>query len=174
VIRLFRVFIPTTVIALLVSEISLVLACYSVASLFTLGMDPAFYLFGEGNYWKILLVTCCIILALYFQDLYTEPRVISRILLVQQVCLAVGCSLLLIAFLGYLDPDLLVERWLMVTGSLAVIVLLPLWRLVYWNCVIVTLRSERVLMLGNVRILIEVISHLADKPHIDYSIICYL
>jgi sugar transferase (PEP-CTERM system associated) len=174
VIRLFRVFIPATVVALLFSEILLVLACYSVSSLFTLGTDPLFYLFAEANYWKILLVAACIILALYFQDLYTDLRIISRILLTQQVSLAVGCALLLMAVLGYLNPDLLVARWLMVTGSLAVIVVLPLWRIVYWRCVVVTLRSERVLLLGNSSILNEVIMHLQERPHFGYSILGYL
>jgi sugar transferase (PEP-CTERM system associated) len=174
VIRLFRVFIPATVVALLFSEIVLVLACYSVSSLFTLGMDPVFYLFAEANYWKILLVAACIILALYFQDLYTDLRIISRILLTQQVSLAVGCALLLMAFLGYLNPDLLIARWLMVTGSLAVIVVLPLWRIFYWRCVVVTLRSERVLLLGNSSILDEVIMHLLERPHFGYSILGYL
>jgi sugar transferase (PEP-CTERM system associated) len=174
VIRLFRVFIPATVVALLFSEIVLVVACYSATSLFTLGADPGFYLFGEANYWKILLVAGCIILALYFQDLYTDLRIISRILLAQQVSLAVGCALLLTAFLGYLNPDLLVARWLMVTGSLAVIVALPLWRIFYWRCVVVPLRSERVLLLGNSSILNEVITHLHDRPHFGYSILGYL
>jgi len=174
VIRLFRVFIPATVVALLISEIILVLGCYSLASLFTLGTDPVFYLFEEGNYWKILLVTACIILALYFQDLYSELRIVSRILLVQQVCLAVGCALLMLALAGYLNPDLLVSRWLMIAGSLLVVLVVPLWRVAYWNCVIVTLRSERVLLLGNSSILGEVISHLADRPQFGYTVIGYL
>jgi len=174
VIRLFRVFIPATVVALLLSEILLVAVCYSVSSLFTLGTDPAFYLFEEGNYWKILVITACIILALYFQDLYTDLRIISRILLAQQVSLAVGCALLMMAFLGYLNPDLLIARWLMVIGSLAVIVVLPLWRIIYWRCFVVTLRSERVLLLGNSSILNEVIVHLLDRPHFGYSVLGYL
>lgn len=173
-IRLFRVFIPATVVALLFTEIVLILACYSVSSLFTLGTDPLFYLFAEANYWKILLVAACIILALYFQDLYTDLRITSRILLTQQVSLAVGCALLLMAFLGYLDPDLLIARWLMVTGSLAVIVVLPLWRIFYWRCVVVTLRSERVLLLGNSSMLDEVITHLMERPHFGYSILGFL
>jgi sugar transferase (PEP-CTERM system associated) len=174
VIRLFRVFIPATVVALLFSEIVLVLACYSLSSLFTLGADPFFYLFAEANYWKILLVTACIILTLYFQDLYTDLRITSRILLTQQVSLAVGCALLLMALLGYLSPDLLVARWLMVTGSLAVILVLPVWRIFYWRCVVVTLRSERVLLLGNSSILDEVVTHLLERPHFGYSILGYL
>jgi hypothetical protein len=50
---------------------------------FTLGTGPAFYLFEEANYWKILLFAGCIILALYFQDLCTDLRISSRILLTQ-------------------------------------------------------------------------------------------
>ena len=95
-IRLFRVFIPASVVALLVSEIVLVLGCY-LFSLFVLGIDPGFYLFGENNYWKLLVVTGLIILLLYFQDLYAKLRITSRVVLVQQVCLAVGCALLLMA-----------------------------------------------------------------------------
>lgn len=173
-IRLFRVLIPASVVALLISEAILVLLCYSAASLFTLYQDPFFYLFAEGNYWKILLVTGCIILGLYFQDLYTELRIQTRILLVQQVCLAVGCSLLIMAFLGFLKPDLLLGRWLMVAGSLSVIIVLPLWRIFYWRYVVVGLRSERVLLLGNSSILGEVISRLLEKPEFGYSLLGYL
>ena len=131
-------------------------------------------MFAEGNYWKILLVAACIILALYFQDLYTDLRITSRILLTQQVSLAVGCALLLMAFLGYLDPDLLIARWLMVMGSLAVVMVLPLWRIFYWRWVVVTLRSERVLLLGNSSLLDELATHLLERPHFGYLILGYL
>lgn len=172
-IRLFRVFIPASVLALLLSEIVLVLLCY-VGSLFVLSSDPAFYLFAEGNYWKLLAVTTCIILALYFQDLYAELRITSRILLVQQICLAVGSALLLMAFLGYLQPDFVLGRWLMVLGSMVVVVVLPAWRIFFWNYIIGALRSERVLLLGNSSILGEVIECLHDKPEFGYTIVGYL
>jgi sugar transferase (PEP-CTERM system associated) len=174
VIRLFRVFIPASVVALLISEILLVLACYGVASLFTLAEDPSIYLFTELNYWKILVVAGCIILALYFQDLYSDLRITSRILLVQQVCLAVGAALLFFAFIGYLRPDLLLGRWLMIVGSLGVVIVLPLWRIVFWKYVVVALRSERVLLLGNSSILGEVIEEVIRRPEFGYTIIGYV
>jgi sugar transferase (PEP-CTERM system associated) len=174
VIRLFRVFIPASVVALLLSEILLVLACYFTASLFTVSFDPIFYLFGEGNYWKILFVTGCIILGMYFQDLYTDLRITARILLVQQVCLAVGCALLFMAFLGYLRADFILGRWLMIIGSLGVIVLLPSWRIFFWIYIIGALKSERVLLIGNSSILKEVISRLIEKPEFGYSIVGYV
>ncbi|MBV8552365.1 MAG: sugar transferase [Acidobacteriaceae bacterium] len=172
-IRLFRVFIPTSVVALLISEILLVLACYTLAIL-VLNIDLPFYLFEENNYWKLLVVTGMIILVLYFQDLYANLRIPSRILLVQQICLAVGCALLFMAFVGYLRPDLLLGRWLMIVGSLGVIILLPLWRTAYWKYVVAGLRSERVLLLGNSSILGDVIAHLGDRPELGYTLLGYI
>ncbi len=160
--------------ALLLSEIVIVLVCYGVVSFFTLGVDPGFYLFAEGNYWKLMVVTACIILGLYFQDLYTDLRITSRILLVQQVCLSVGASLLFMAFLGYLQPDLILGRWFMVIGSVLVILILPSWRVFFWRYIIGALRSERVLLLGNSGLLGEVIARLLQKPEFGYSILGYL
>ena len=130
-IRLFRVFIPASVVALLISEVLLVLACYVVA-LYFLQIDPAFYLFDENNYWKLALLAAFIILGMYFQDLYASLRIRSRILLVQQVCLAVGCALLAVAFIGYIQPNVLMGRGLMMLGSVLVIIMLPSWRVFFW------------------------------------------
>jgi exopolysaccharide biosynthesis polyprenyl glycosylphosphotransferase len=173
VIRLFRVFIPASVLALLISEIILVLACYLV-SLLVLGIDPVFYLFVENNYWKLLLVTGLIILLFYFQDLYENLRIVSRVALVQQVCLAVGCALLLMAFFGYLKPDILPGRWLMILGSFGVIIVLPLWRIAFWRYIIANMQSERVLLMGNSSILDEIIRPLLDRPEFGYMILGYL
>ena len=172
-IRIFRVFIPASVVALLISEIVLVLACY-LLSLLVLGLDPGFYLFEENNYWKLLVITGLIILLLYFQDLYGNLRITSRVVLVQQVCLAVGCALLTMAFVGYLKPEVLLGRWLMVLGSLAVIITLPLWRVIFWKYVVAGLRSERVLLLGSSSILNEIITPILDRPEFGYSILGYL
>jgi exopolysaccharide biosynthesis polyprenyl glycosylphosphotransferase len=173
VIRLFRVFIPASVVALLLSEIVIILGCYTLA-LLILGYDPGFYLFADNNYWKVLVVAGCILLILYFQDLYTELRIVSRILLVQQVCLAVGCSLLLMALLGYVRSDLLLGRWITVVGSIGVILVLPLWRIFYWKYVVAGLRSEKVLLLGSSSVMGDVISKLMERPEFGYSIVGYL
>jgi sugar transferase (PEP-CTERM system associated) len=173
VIRLFRVFIPASVLALLISECLLVLICYTLAT-YAGGIDPEFYLVTEGNWWKVLVVAGVIIGGLYFQDLYTDLRIPSRLVLLQQVCLAVGCALLFMAFLGYLKQDYILGRWMMVAGSAATIILLPSWRVLYWRYIISALRSERVLLMGNSSILGEVIERLMEKPEFGYSIVGYL
>ena len=173
-IRLFKVLIPASVVALLLSEIFLVAASYFLTAFYALGVDPYVYLVAEGNYWKILFLTACIILGLYYQDLYGEFRITSRLVLLQQVCMAVGCALLAMAFLGYLNADLLLPRWLVIIGSVCVIFLLPIWRIIYWRYVILVLHSERVLMLGNADILAEITTFLLDNPQIGYSVAGYL
>lgn len=173
-IRLFKVFIPASVVALLLSEIFLIAVCYFGAALFALGVDPYLYLIAEGNYWKILFLTTCIVLGLYFQDLYGDFRIASRLVLIQQVCMAVGCALLAMAFLGYLNADLLLPRWLVIAGSACVIVVLPAWRIIYWRYVILVLHSERVLLLGNADILAEITTHILEHPQIGYSVAGYL
>ncbi len=172
-IRLFRVFIPASIVALLISEVLLVLACY-VCGLYLLQVEPGFYLFDENNFWKLGLLASLIILGIYFQDLYGSLRVRSRILLVQQICLAVGCALLAVAFLGYIEPNLLMGRWLMMVGSSLVIVILPLWRVFFWKYVIAGFGSERVLMLGNSSILGDVIASLLHRPEFGYTVLGYL
>ncbi len=172
-IRLFRVFIPASVLALLLSECLLILICYTLAS-YVEGGDPQFYLLTEGNWTKVLVVAAVIMAGLYFQDLYTDLRIPSRLVLLQQVCLAVGCALLFMAFLGYLKRDYILGRWMMVIGSLAVIILLPSWRVFFWRYIISALRSERVILMGNSSILGEVIERLIEKPEFGYRLLGYL
>ncbi len=173
-IRLFRVLIPAPVLGLLVSEVVLVVACYTLSAFYSLSFDPQVYLIDEGNYWKILFVALCIILGFYFQDLYADCRVTSRLMLVQQVCLSVGSALLMLSLLGYLNSEWILPRGLMVYGSGLVILLVPLWRLFYWRFVIRALQTERVLLLGNSSILAETTSHILERPELGYTITGYL
>lgn len=173
-IRLFRVLIPASVAGLLVSEVVLLTACFVLAAFLTLTFDPVVYLVDEANYWKILFVVLCVVLGLYFQDLYSDCRVTSRLMLAQQICLAVGSALLMLAVLGYVDKDWILPRGMMVLGSGMVIVLVPLWRIFYWRFVIRALQSERVLLLGNSDILAETTSHILARPEIGYTLMGYL
>jgi sugar transferase (PEP-CTERM system associated) len=172
--RLFRALIPTTVLGLLVSEMVLLFACYLIATIITLDFDPVVYLVYEGNYWKLLFVVLIIVVVMYFQDLYGDCRVTSNITLIQQVCMAVGGSLLALALLGYLDSDWIMPRGLMVIGSGLAVVLVPLWRIFYARFVVNVLQTDRLLLLGNSSILAESAIHVLRRPELGYTILGYL
>ena len=72
--RLFKVFFPTRVVGLLISEIALIFGCYFVAAFSTVE-TPSIFLYDDDGLYRIGLVTACIVGGLYFNDLYSQLRV---------------------------------------------------------------------------------------------------
>jgi exopolysaccharide biosynthesis polyprenyl glycosylphosphotransferase len=164
-IRLFRVFVPSSVVALLVSEAILIYTCYVLAAFLVLDVDPEVFLLYDSGWARIAVVVACLMLAIYFQDLYTQLRIKSRIVLVQQVGLALGGAFLVQALLVYLRlRDLFLPTWLMIAGSALTLALLPLWRILYVSVVIKAIGSERILFLGASPLVREISAHMAEHP----------
>src|SRR5436305_1547165 len=119
-VQIFRVFIPVSVIGLVLSEFLLVFACYLCGSvLLTRFVNPDFSLIifvqNEAGLFKIATVVICIVAGLYFQNLYSNFRVRSLTILIQQLCLVIGCAFLLQALFSYLRrPEWALARWGMI------------------------------------------------------------
>ena len=56
---------------------------------------------GDNGLLRLTFVVATIMFGLYFNDLYENFQISSRIQLVQQICLAVGVAFLTQAFMGY-------------------------------------------------------------------------
>jgi sugar transferase (PEP-CTERM system associated) len=174
-IRIFNVFIPASVIALLVSEIALIYSCYVVASFFTLDADPGIFFFYDNGVLRLTIVVAGLMIGIYFHDLYTQFRIKSRILLFQQLCLIVGISFLTQALLSYLRlPEWTLPKWMMIYGSGLTLVLLPGWRLLYSAVIFRALGSERLLFLGSSSSSREIAVYLADHPESGLSCVGYV
>lgn len=164
-IRIFKVFVPASVIGLLISETVLIFACYVLAAFIVPSEDPEFFLLYENGLWRIGIVVVCVMLGIYFHDLYTQFRIKSRIVLIQQLCLVVGIAFLTQALLSYLKlQDLSVPKWLMIWGSGLTLVFLPAWRVLYGAVVLKAFGSERVLFLGTSQSAREIADYLVDHP----------
>jgi sugar transferase (PEP-CTERM system associated) len=174
-IRLFRVFVPSSVIALLLSEASLVFTCYVVATFAVLHEDPQVFLFDDNGLASIAVVVASIIVGIYFHDLYGQFRIKSRILLFQQTGVVVGIAFLVQALLGYLKlRDFLLPTWLMIAGSSMVLILLPSWRIFYSSVVFKAMGSERVLFLGTSAVMQEIGEYLAEHPETGLVVLGYV
>ena len=68
-IKLFRVFIPKSVVALVLLDVVLVYACFITASYWFLGESAALFLFYDDGLAKISLAVASVILAVYFQNI---------------------------------------------------------------------------------------------------------
>src|SRR5208282_5402135 len=99
--RLFKVFFPTRVVALLLSEIAIIYGCYFAAALVATE-SPNLFLYADAGLYRIGLVTVCIVFGFYLNDLYSQLRVRSRSHLLQQVCFVLGIAFLIQSLLDYL------------------------------------------------------------------------
>lgn len=173
-IRLFRVFIPASVLGLLVSEALLAAACYVLAFVLVEDGNVEMYYLYEGGLERTAVVVGSLLLAAYFNDLYDDLRVISRLRLVQQFCLVAGLAFLAQALVAYINPWLMLGRWLMMSGSALVLLVLPVWRVIYDRVVTRYLNRQQVLFVGANKQVLALAATLAEKPQFGMSVVGYL
>lgn len=173
-VRLFKVSIPTSVIALLVSEVVLLFGCYLVAAAWALDYPFDVFILYDGGLWSIGLIVATVVMGLYFSDLYEDYRIRSRILLVQQTSVSLGVAFVLQAVLSYARSGLLLNKWVMVDGSALVLVTLPAWRICFDKFVFKALGAQRLLFLGTSPAVQEIIAQVNKKPEMGLNPLGYL
>src|SRR5271165_2881685 len=129
--RIFRVFVPATAVVLLVSEILIITSAFIVAVYSTLDVDPWVYLMYDGGLVHLIPVLLTILLGMYFNDLYSQFYVKSRIVLLQQLCLVMGPAFLVQGLASYISPDLRVSARVMAVGSGLAVVAIFFWRVFF-------------------------------------------
>ena len=166
--RLFRVYVSTRVAALLASEFILIYVCYVAATLAwfhrELRTDAEVFLIDDRGWLRILVVVLCLMLSIYFHDLYSNLGTPPRELL-QQVGVVAGTAFLAEAMLGYLKLQyLVVPAGPMIAGSSLNIVILMGWRIFFSRVLLRKMRSERVIFLGDSPMVQQIASHLEAHP----------
>lgn len=178
--RLFRVFVPVSVIGLIVSEVVFLFLCYIAgASLLNRFINSEFelsiFLRDDYGFFRIAVVVICIIAGLYFQDLYSSVGVKSMSVLIQQLCLVCGFAFLIQALFAYAKkPEWSVPRWAMIFGSIFVIVVIPAWRFFYGNVIVKALANQRILFLGTSPVIQEIAAHLVSHPEAGVRVLGYI
>jgi exopolysaccharide biosynthesis polyprenyl glycosylphosphotransferase len=162
--RLFRVNIPTRVAALLVSEFILISLCYLAATFAWLRAGAEVFVTDDLGWLRILIVALCLLLSIYFHDLYsnfgTSPKE-----LVLQVGVIAGTAFLTEAMLGYLKlQQLMVPLRPMIAGSALNIVAFLGWRQFFSRVLLPKLHSEGVIFFGDSPLLHQIARHLKAHP----------
>jgi sugar transferase (PEP-CTERM system associated) len=170
-VRLFRVFIPVTVVLLLISEILLISAAFFLATFLIPELDRIEY-FSEGNgVINVVLVLVTIIIGLYLHDLYSEIHVKSHITLLQQLCFVLGGAFLVQALVSYVDRNLRMPLHVMVPGSVFTLVGIYGWRVFFSSYVLRVVGGDRLLLVGNSPVLTEIAEYIAKYPEKGIRII---
>jgi exopolysaccharide biosynthesis polyprenyl glycosylphosphotransferase len=171
--RLFRVFIPKSIVALIVCDFLLLAACFLIGATIV-HADLELYLFYEDGLEAIAFAALSAMLGLYIQDFYTEFRIRSKVLLVQNLLLIIGVVFLAQAVLAYVYPGWVISRWAAMLSCGLILILFPIWRIAYTVVIYKTLGLERVLFLGSHAIGIELAQRLVDRPQIGLVAVGFL
>ena len=89
-----RIPVPARVWVLLLCEAALLMTCYLLPGL--LGypeMDVFLFLFYEDGLSRLAFLVLSILLVIYFQDLYSQLHVHSRVQLTQQLLVVIGVAM---------------------------------------------------------------------------------
>ena len=173
-IRLFRVFVPTSTLTLLISEIFLVTAGFLVAWYIEFPADPTAHLLYEGGLLDIGLVLASVLLSLYLQDLYSDIYVKSNILLLQQLCLVGGSALLTQGLIAYINPSLRMPVHVLALGSAISLTAIFGWRHFFTSVVLQMVGGDRLLLVGGSPLLEDIARHVESHPEHGFQIAGYL
>jgi sugar transferase (PEP-CTERM system associated) len=175
-IRLFRVFIPKSIMALVVLDAVLIFACFLVASVFVypdVG-DLSLYLLFESGLLKLAIAVGSTLFGLYFQNLYSDLRVRSVMMLLQQAVQVIGVVFITQALLAYFLPDVVLSRRIMIVGSALSLITFPPWRIVYANVLYKGFGIAPVLFLGTDVTGVEIAEQLVNRPELGFSVMGFV
>jgi len=163
-IRVFNVSIPPAPFILLLFESLWLLAAFVLATVAVGNLDPVDYLLNDSGLVAIPLVVLSFLLGLHFQDLYSEIRVKSRVLLLQQLCMVTGVAFLAQGLISYLDSDLRVPVRVMALGSVIAIPGVFLERLLFGRFASQMVPKTRLVMIGRSPTLTQLRKWIEEQP----------
>ena len=163
-IRLFRVFIPASTLGLFLFEALLIFSSFIYSAYLLLEVDPTDYFSSLPGLASTMLVCFSVIFGIHFQSLYSQIRVRSRLLLLQQLLMVAGVAFLLQALISAVAPDLQMPLRIMLLGSLLWIAGIFAGRLLFSAYVLPFVAVERLLLIGDSPLLRDLASHLARNP----------
>ena len=173
-IRIFRVLVPASVLALFLSEVVLVFGCYVAAAYADPDVDGGIFLLYESGVLRIGIVVALTILGLYFHNLYGDVRIRNRTRLLQQLFFITGIVFLAQALTGYWDRDLALPRKIMMLGSALALAAIFGWRLLFSAAIHNAVGARRVLFLGITPTVAQLAAHLGQHPELGLAPIGYL
>ena len=173
-IRLFRVFIPSNILALLVIDTLLALSSFLAVTYLVMEVDPMPYLLYDYGLVRICVIVATILIGLHFQDFYSRFQVRSRIVLLQDLCVAMGWAFLPQGLISYLAPDLKAPMQVILWGSLLALAVLFLWRMFFSAHALEILGGDRLLLVGASPLLEEIGGHIAGHPELGLVVVGYV
>jgi sugar transferase (PEP-CTERM system associated) len=171
--RILPALIPARTLGLLLSEIFWLFSSFILTYYVVLPGDPAVVLLYDNGLVSIGLVVASILLGFYLLDLYTDIRVKSKIVLVQQLCFAAGMSFLFMGLISYV-LKIRMPIIIMAVGNLLSMTVIFAWRVLYTAYVLRVVGGERLLLVGGSGILLDIARYIEEHPQAGCTVAGYV
>jgi lipopolysaccharide/colanic/teichoic acid biosynthesis glycosyltransferase len=174
-IRIFNIAFPARVISLVISEIALISGCYVIAAWGDADLGGLDVFFGfDSGFWRISVVVLLVIAGFYFRNMYQTVRIADRVVLLQELCMIFGIALIGQGLVGYLSPDLLLPRRVMLAGSALALPGCFVLRLAFDSAAREVGALERVLVLGMSPTALHMVRLMLVRPELGLLPVAYL
>ncbi|MGE5488925.1 MAG: hypothetical protein ACM3ZB_14010, partial [bacterium] len=145
--RLFRVPVPAGVLVVLSADVALLFASYIAALLLSFGTGGSVFLWFEGGFACVSVVVAGFILAMYYQDMYSQLGTRAGALL-SRLSTSAGAAFVVGGLVAYVDTDLRLPLRTMLLGGVGSIAALSCWRMLFDSFFMRHVGVQRVLFVG--------------------------
>jgi len=173
-IRILTLLAPPSILAMFLCETVLIGASYLAAVYFDRNLNPAQFLIDKSGWQSILIVDGLILLGMYFRHLYGAIRIRSRILLLQELLVAVGAAFIAEALMTYFASGWALPRGVLLMGSGIAVASVCAWRILFGAAIWNRLGLQRVLFIGLPPAAVKLAGYLSRHPEAGFAPVGYL
>ena len=119
---------------------------------------------------KVLVIALVTQLSLYFNDLYEFKTSDRTLEVASRLVQAIGITSIVLAILYYVWPELIIGRWIFFGSVLVLVGFLVSWRLLYSAVIRRKMFTEKVIMLGDGQLAMDILSEVGQRPDLSYDI----
>jgi lipopolysaccharide/colanic/teichoic acid biosynthesis glycosyltransferase len=157
-----------------VCEAALIAGSFLAAVYLIQDPAPSTYLIDQAGWSSIAVAEGLILLGMYYRQLYSDLRIRSRILLLQELMLVIGVVFIVEALFTYFHFEWALPRNVLLPGSGMALASVYCWRLLFAAAIWKRLGLQRVLFIGLPPAAIELAGYLGRHPEAGFALVGYL
>ncbi len=171
-IRFFHAYFPARTVVLGTSEACLVTFSFIVATVLRLGTnDASVMLQYERGFLKIVLLSAAFMICMYYFDLYDSSILSNRREVLTRLIQVLGTMCILLALVYYFYPPLELGRGIVLIGLVFVVILLLLWRGLFFALSGQPRFAERTMIFGDEPSAGRLLQELESRPELGLSVV---
>ena len=174
ILRIFDQYIPIRKIAFFFLESAFITGMVILGAYLRFLGDPISFYTYEYLILKALLIVACVQLSLYYFDLYDLKIFRNNIELGIRLLQSLGVSSILLAFLYYLFPFLIIGRgiFLISLGFMGAVIVS--WRIIYNHILRTRQLDEKIIIIGSGTLAEEIAEEIVEKADTGFKILGFI